>query len=419
MRYGQFVEPDEPGVAASPRTTTAVLRQRTFGLWFLGNLANNSGTWLYNVAAAVVVYNLTRSALQVGLVSIAQYVPLAVLSPWAGALSDRLDRRKLLLASQVFSASCATAFAVVVMITGTAGLPGTWPVILTSAGIGLGMAFAAPPMQALVPALVDPDDLDVAVTLTSLTFNVGRALGPAAAGVVIFTLGVEAAFAVNAATFAVLILVLAVIRPRPRPPGAGGDRSVRAGLVYVWRDATMLRLLVAVGAVGFASDPIATLAPPLAEAVGGGERLVAFLVSSFGLAAATVALLGARIYRRYPLPSAGRAGCLVLVTGLAVAAVAPTAPVALAGFAVMGAGYLLGLNSFTALLQRRVPDALRGRVMALWTVAFLGSRPLAALADGAVADLFGVRPAFAVAVAAALTAAFVTRKLAVTGVTAS
>lgn len=403
-------DPASDTSSGQPRGTGALLRQRTFGLWFAGNLANNSGTWLYNVAAVVVVYNLTRSAFQVGLVTMAQYIPMVVLAPWAGALSDRIDRRRLALASQAFSAASATALAVTVTITGADGLPGAWPVILASLGVGTGLAFSGPPLQALVPALVDDVDLDMAVTLTSLTYNLGRAFGPATAGVLLATLGAEMAFAVNALSFLALIAVLAVIRPRD-VRSIGHDGSARAGLAYVREDGVALRLLVGIGAIGFAADPINTLAPALADVAGGDGRLVAWLVSAFGVAAGTTVLLSARLYRRFGVATAGSAGGVVLATGLAVAASAPRPQVALLGFAVMGSGYVLGVNSFTALLQRRTPEYLRGRVMALWTMAFLGSRPLAALVHGSAADLLGVRLAFLAALSMALVAAVATRRV--------
>lgn len=396
-----------------PRPTRALLTDRTFGPWFWGNLASNSGNWLYNITAAVVVYELTGSALLVGVVSVAQFATLTVLSPWAGALSDRLDRRRLLMASQTVAFASAASLAAVTLVVGVDGLPGAWPIIVATLGIGLGVAFTGPTLQALVPALVPDEDLESAVTLTSMTFNVGRALGPGVAGVIFVTLGFEAAFAINAATFLVLLAALAVIRPREidRGDADGGDRSVRAGLRHVRGDPVLRWLLVGIAAVGFATDPINTLAPPLADAVGGGDPLVGYLVSGFGVGAALTAMVAGRHQRRRShLGSAGD-GTLLLAAGLLTAALAPAGGVAVVAFALMGAGFLLALTGFTALLQRRVPESLRGRVMALWTVAFLGNRPVAALVDGGAADLVGVRAAMAIPVLVALGAALVARHL--------
>ncbi|MEX2625258.1 MAG: MFS transporter, partial [Ilumatobacteraceae bacterium] len=162
-----------------PRTSAALLRDRTFGPWFFGNAVSNSGNWLFNVTAAIVVYRLSGSALLVGLVSVAQFGPLLLLSPLGGALSDRVDRRRLLLAAQTFAGAAATGLAIAAAVLGVDRLPGSWPILATAFGIGMGQAVAAPTLNALIPSLVEDADLEAAVALTSLTFNLGRALGPA------------------------------------------------------------------------------------------------------------------------------------------------------------------------------------------------------------------------------------------------
>ncbi|HSK25080.1 MAG TPA: MFS transporter [Egicoccus sp.] len=394
-----------------PRTTAALLRDRTFGPWFFGNAVSNSGNWLFNVTAAIVVYRLSESALLVGLVSVAQFGPLLLLSPLGGALSDRHDRRRLLLASQTVGATAATALAVAALVVGLDRLPGAWPILLTAFGIGMGQAVAAPALQSLVPSLVDDHDLEAAVALTSLTFNLGRALGPATAGLLLATLGAEAAFVINAASFLVLIAVLGVIRPRPREHSSGRDRSVRAGLRYVRGEPGLLLLLGGVMATGFAVDPMITLAPALAIELGGSDTLAAGLVSAFGLAAVPAATISGRLQRRLGSLVVATAGCATIAAGLLLSALSPAAWVAVCGFGLTGIGFVLALTSFTSVLQRRVPDALRGRVMALWSVAFLGNRPIAALIDGAVADRAGPRWAMGVGITVAALGVLVATRL--------
>jgi MFS family permease len=170
-------------------------------------VVSNSGNWLFNVTAAVVVFQLSGSALLVGPVSVAQFLPLVLLGPFAGALSDRLDRRRCCSASQAFSASAAARWARRGrdrrgrLPRRVAGDPAAF-------GIGIGQAVAAPALNALVPALVDDVDLEGAVALTSVTFNVGRALGPATSGLLLATLGAEVAFVANAVSFLALIAAL-------------------------------------------------------------------------------------------------------------------------------------------------------------------------------------------------------------------
>ena len=393
--------------ATSPqhaRTVRALLTDRTFGPYFFGNLVSNCGTWLQNIAAAVVVYRLTRSTVLVGAVSILQFSASLFLSPWAGALSDRFDRRRMLLGGQVLSAVSAAGLAAWTAAVGVEGLPGPWPIFATAALLGIGFAISVPTMQALVPALVEPADLDQAVALNSVTFNLARAIGPALGALVIATWGAAWAFTINAASYSLLIVALLVIRPRSqRAPSRGGDGSVREGLRYVRGEPALVMLLVGVAALGFGTDPVNTLTPAMADLLGGGDALVGWLVSAFGAGAAAMAFGVGALRRRVAQGPMGIAGLGLLSLGLVGFAASPTAAVAIASLAASGVGFLLAVTALTTELQQRVDDDLRGRVMALWGVAFLGSRPLAALIDGTVADLAG--PRTAAAVAAAITAA--------------
>jgi MFS family permease len=398
--------------AGSHRSTRALLTDRTFGPWFWGLLVSNSGNWLFNVTAVVVVYQLSGSALQVGIVSVAQFLPLVLIGPFAGALSDRFDRRRLVLGAQSLAAVAAAAIATAAVLLGVEGLGSAWPILAAATGIGIGQAVSTPALTALVPDLVEEGDLESGIALTSLTFNAGRALGPIASGALLATVGAEVAFVANAVSFLALIVALVVLRVRPRPLAAGGDRSVRAGIRYVRADRTVLLVLVGVAATGFAADPMITLAPPLAAAVGGGGTLAALLVSAFGIAAAPAALVSGRLQRGSGSLAVAGGGCATMAAGLLTAGLAPVPAVTVAGFALTGVGFVLSLTSFTSVLQRRVPAELRGRVMALWSVAFLGNRPIAAALDGAAADLVGPRLALVIAISVALGGVAAARALA-------
>ena len=207
---------------------------------------------------------------------------------------------------------------------------------------------------------------------------------------------------INAVSFLVLIGVLVVIRARPREGDAGRDRSIRAGLRYVRREPGLLLLLGGVMAAGFSVDPMITLAPALAIEVGGGDTLAAVLVSGFGVAAVPAATVSGRLQRSLGSLAVATGGCATIAAGLLLAALSPAVWVAVGGFGLTGVGFVLALTSFTSVIQRRVPDELRGRVMALWSVAFLGNRPIAALIDGAAADRFGPRWAMGVGITVAL-----------------
>ena len=386
---------------ASPlaaRSSWALLRTRTFGVYFVGNLVSNCGTWLQNITAAVVVYELTKSTAMVGAVSMLQFAASLLLSPWAGALSDRVDRRLLLVAGSVVSIAAAGALAAWVFVVGVEGLPGPWPIFAAATLIGIGWAISVPTMQALVPALVEEQDLEQAIALNSITFNIARAVGPALGALSLVTLGAAATFGLNAASYLVLIACLLGIRPRPiERRDHRGDGSVREGLRYVRNEPALYVLLIGVTALGFGTDPVNTLTPAMAELLGGDEGLVGWLVSAFGIGAAGTAFCVGAIRRRVSLGRLGVVGLAILSAGLFAFSTSPSAVTAFASLVLAGVGFLLALTALTTELQRRVPEPLLGRVMALWAVAFLGSRPLAALLDGALGDLVGPRAAAAVA----------------------
>jgi MFS family permease len=367
-----------------------VLRDRRFGPYLGANFTSNIGNWFQNVAAGIVVFAVTGSNTLVGTVSVLQFLATLLLSPWSGALADRFDRRKLLIIAQAISASGAVGLALWVGLEGVEGLPGVWPVFAASGVIGLGYAVGISAMNALIPALVEPDDLDDAIALNSASFTLARAIGPALAGLVVAALGAAWAFGINALTFLPLIFVLLMIRPRD-VQRRGGDGSVRAGLAYVKERKVMLWLVLATLTVGWAGDPVNTLSPAYAAMFGLDETFVGLQVAAFGSGAAAASLAIGRIRIRLGLVSTTKTGLVLLGAGLAGYAAAPNEVVVLSALFVGGIGFLFGVTTTNSNLQRRLDENMRGRVMALWSMAFLGSRPVAAIIDGAVADLVSPR----------------------------
>lgn len=385
----------------------ALLADRVYGPFLVGNLISNCGNWIHNVTAAVVVFELTGSAVAVGAVSACLWAGSLLLQPWAGALTDRYDRRRMLIAGQSVALLGALAVAVPSVIIGAEDLPGPWPIYLGTLVIGLGVAFSIPAMQALIPALVVDRDLDQAIALNGVTFNLARGIGPAIAGVILLEADASLAFAVNAASFAVLIGVMIAIRPRFEREPPGRDHSIRAGLRWVRADGRAIVLLATMVAIGFATDPINTLTPPMAEEVGGGDGLVGLLVSAFGAGAVLAAFFVDRIRELIGRERAATAGLVTLAAAIGAFAFSEAPAYAVATLALAGAGFIVAITSVTTQLQERVPDRLRGRVLALWGVAFLGTRPFSASIDGAIADLASPREAGLAMAAAALAAALV------------
>ncbi|TDT18699.1 putative MFS family arabinose efflux permease [Ilumatobacter fluminis] len=385
---------------------SALLRDRVFAPFFFANSLSNTGNWFQNVAAGIVVYDLTGSNTAVGAVSIVQFIATMLLTPWMGALTDRVNRRHMLLAGQSIAFAGASALAVTVIVVGIDGLPGPWPIYAATAVIGLGAATILPSLQAVVPSLVERRDLDRAIALNSMTFNIARSIGPIAAGATVAALGAEWAFGINALTFVPLLVVLLVIRPRGEvEPDDDSSADVREGVRWILDRREVIAVLAATLIVGWTSDPFSTLMPALAESLGGGDATVGLLVGSFGLGAALTAPWFDRVKARVDRERIVPVALVISSVGLATVALAPVTPIALAGAAVSGSGFLLGVTGTNSELQKAMPEHLRGRVMAWWSVAFLGCRPIAAVVDGAIADLTDVRVAIGVSAAVALTGA--------------
>ena len=386
-----------PERRAGPREAARLILSRDFGPYFLGNALSASGGWFHNLAAAILVYRLTGSEFLLGVLAFSLFIPVLLLAPWAGRAADRFDRRRLVMVVQAGAAVLAGLLAVLAW-AGTATAP---VVIGISAGLGISSAFTVPAASALLASLVDRADLPSAVGLNSMTYNLARTTGPALAGVTVATVGIPSAFALNSVSYLALVAGVAVSRPRRQEPAR--TARFRDSLRLLRERPRLAALLGIVMLVGFASDPINTLAPAFAEAFGRPDTDAGFVIGVFGAGAVAAAFtLAGRVEssRRRMATTLGLLG-----TGVAGFAVSPWLPVALPVLCVGGFGYLASNTGATALLQLEVEEWQRGRIMALWGVAFLGLRPVASLVDGAIADAFGIRAAGVALAVPALAAA--------------
>ena len=376
-----MAETDRAGPAAAWR----VLRQRDFRLYFAGNASSAAGTWFQNLAASILVYRLTHSAFLLGVLNFAQFVPVLVLSPWAGAVADRLDRRKLALVTQLVAAALSATLALLAWI----GAVDEWTVIGSAFGAGVTSAFSAPAQMALITSLVDEDDVPQAVALNSMTFNLARAVGPAGAAAVVATLGIPAAFLVNSFSYLVLVAALLLVRPREQPRAERA--TVRESIRLLREDPRLAAYLLIVMGVGFASDPVNTESPAFAHAFGYADTWAGALIGAFGAGAVAAAFL---VAGRVAGSRTRMAATLALMgAGIVAYCLTPWLPLAFLPLFAAGFGYLASNTAATTRLQLGVAENQRGRIMALWSIAFLGLRPIASLADGALAAAFGVRAA--------------------------
>lgn len=401
----------DPASEDRPRGAGQLLADRRFGPYVVGQWLSNTGNWFHNVAIGIVIFQATGSSTLVGLVGGLQYAFTLFLAPWAGQLSDRLDRRRLLVGAQLSGLGGAVGLAILLaFVDPTPGL--VWPIALFTCFIGAGYAIGLPTLQAYVPSLVPRRDLAQAIALNSVTFNLARAIGPALAGGLVAAAGAAVAFGVNATSFAIFLGVLlwlgrqrVLAPPEPHETSSEESRSVWAGLALARRDRAVAVPMLATVALGFATDPVLTLAPALADRLGSGAALVGGIGSAFGAGATISSLAVQRVRARLGARLQAGAGLGVLSVGLSVGALASNPVVLLAGMTVAGAGFLHATTTLNTTLQLYVDDHIRGRVMALWGMAFLGVRPIAAGLDGAIADRAGLTVAMFTAVAIAAVAA--------------
>jgi MFS family permease len=369
-------------------TTGRVLLRRNFFPFFAGNLLSNSGTWFQSIAQVLLVYRLTGSPFWVGVVNFSQFAAVIFLAPLAGTAADRFDRRRLIVTMQVCAAALASGLAVI-----TASGRATAPIVIVAAlALGVTTAVSTPALQAIVPALVTRSELSAAVALNAVTFNLSRAIGPVAGVLVIARYGMPTAFAVNAVSYLALVAGLLLVRPRAKREASLGALRLRDSVALVRGDPALLVPVLIVGLVSLTADPVNTLTPTFSTDVfERPDTYAGFLVGAFVagavVAAFTITGRGAPSHRVIVV-SLGLMTC-----GMASFAISSAETLALAGLFVGGFGYLATVSAATSLLHLEIDDSHRGRVMALWSLSFHGSRPIGSLVDGAIAGAVGIRVA--------------------------
>ena len=382
-----------------PRGAVGLMFDRAFGALFWGKIFSVVAVWTHGIVAAIVIYDATRSALMVGMVGVAQFGPQLLLTPTSGKWADTGNPVRQILLGRVF---CATGSGVVAGWLFTApsadGTAAAVAVLLGSLLVGFGFAVGGPAMQSIVPSLIRDGELSTAMALNSMPMTIGRILGPAAGAYLAAHLGPAYAFAASAALHLVFAAFLIVVRfPVPPARSSGTDYRVRVAVRYVMGDRRLLLALIAVAVVGVASDSSITLTPSAAAALGGDARMVGMLSAIFGIGAAAGMALLAVLRGRIVADRVSVLGLWGMAAGCAVLAMGSVTAVAVAGFALAGLGFGWAMTGLGTVVQEQAPEELRGRIMALWLVGFLGSRPIAAAVLGGTADALNVYAAFGVA----------------------
>jgi MFS family permease len=368
----------------------APFRHRRFALLWTGAFVSTIGTWMETVGVGILVTTATGKAGWTGLVAAAGFIPNALLAPIAGALADRLPRRRVLITTT----SCQTVFAAALTLVASTGNPSPGLVTLIVFGAGCANALGLPAYQALLPDLVPRDDLPGAVALTSAQWNLGRVIGPALAGLVIGLGGYELAFFLNTLSFFAVLAVVASFRlpPPPTTPGQSIVGSIREGARFVRGDPALRFAVVCIALNSLLAAPFIALVPAVALDVFHQEKLgTAVLVTAQGVGAVTMGLALGSLFARFGTRRVLLSLLFTLPIALVLYALAPTLPLAVAAIFAVGALYLGALSSFTTVAQLRAPPELRGRVMSVLMMLLGALYPLGSIVQGAIADEIGLR----------------------------
>ncbi len=380
----------------------ASLDNRNYRRFFIGQSVSLVGTWMQSIGQSWLVLELTGSGTALGLVVAAQTLPVLCLAPYGGLLADRADKRKLLLATQ-----CSLALlALTLGLLDLSGVIALWMVIALAAGLGLTNAIDNPTRQAFVSEMVGADAVANAVSLNSVMTNAARAVGPAIAGILIVTVGVADCFLLNAASFAAIIVALASMDRRAlRPTAVAGHQphQLLEGLAYVRRTPRLLTPLLMMALIGALAYEFQVVLPLLAKRTfHGNADAYGYLTSCFGLGA----VVGGVVVASRPsrgLRSVVTASGAFGVTLLG-ASVAPSFALELCALACAGAASVAFMARGNTTLQLASDPQMRGRVMALWAVALVGTTPLGGPIVGFVSQHAGPRLGLALGGFAALSA---------------
>ncbi|MFI5952272.1 MFS transporter [Cryptosporangium sp. NPDC051539] len=366
------------------------LRVRNYRLYFTGQLISMAGTWMQAVALAFLVLHLTGSGTQLGLATAIRFLPVLLLSPLGGVVADRTNKRRLLFVTQTAMGVLAAVFAALV----ATGLIRLWSVYLLSAALGCLTAFDNPARQSFIPEVVPRAELANAVTLNSVSINISRVLGAAAGGAIVAALGFATCFALNAASFGAVVLTLGLMRTRdlnPAEPAKKERGQVRAGIRYATSTPELMVPLLLIAVIGTLAWEFQVTLPLIAREVFHGDAgTYGAMASTMGVGAVVGGLITA--YRgnrsRAAAMSVAAIGWGVAITA---AAVAPAFWVVLLTMLFVGYGSISFNSIAKTALQLAAAPEMRGRVMALWTLAWGGSTPIGGPLVGWIGETFGAR----------------------------
>jgi MFS family permease len=390
-------------VSSTITRTFSSLTIRNYRLWVVGQGISLSGTWMQTVAQGLLVLQLTGSGTALGLVTALQTIPVLLFGPWGGVVADRFPKRRILYVTQAVSAVLGLLLGTLVA-TGAVRIE---MVYLLALCLGAVSAVDNPTRQAFVLEMVGKEEIVNAISLNSTEINLARVVGPAIAGILIASVGLAACFLINGFSFLAVLAVLMAMRAeelRPTPLASRMPGQLRQGLQYVRASPVIRTILVMMAVIGTFTYEFSVSLPLFAEVTfRQGPATYAAMTAAMGVGAVVGGLYTAS--RGTGSPQRLISAALLFGGAVLMTAVAPSLPLAL--LALVAVGFCsIGFTSLgNATLQLATSAEMRGRVMALWTVAFLGSTPIGGPLIGAIGEHVGPRWALALGGVAAMVAA--------------
>ncbi len=371
-------------------TTLRALRHRNFQLFFSGQLISLTGTWMQSVAQAWLVYRLTKSALLLGTVGFASQIPVFLFAPVGGIVADRVNRKRLVIATQTASMILASILAWLTL-RGHLNVH-VWPVFVLAGLLGVVNAFDIPGRQSFLIDMVGKEDLMNAIALNSSMFNGARVVGPAVAGILVARIGEGWCFAANAISYIAVIigLLLMKVRSVPRISNRSPIEDIIEGFRWVNRTKVIRSLLLLIGLVSLVGMPYTVLMPVFADKIlHGGARGLGILMGATGVGALFGALT---LAAKTGVKGLGRWVTLTCASfGISLFLFSFSTSFWLSAALLLPAGYsmMLQMACSNTLIQTIVPDHLRGRVMSVYSMMFMGMAPFGAFFGGALANRLG------------------------------
>ena len=371
------------------RATFAALAYPNYRLWFFGQMTSLFGTWMQSTAQAYLVYQLTRSEAYLGYVGFASGIASWIFMLYGGVIADRVPRRSLLIVTQILSMLLAFVLAALTFTRVVA----PWHIIVLAFSLGVVNAFDAPARQSFVLEMVERHVLTNAIALNSTMFNTAIAIGPAIGGLTYALFGPGWCFTINGLSFVAVIAALGAMKLAPWTPPVRNSSAlaeIREGLGAVTADRRILAILVLLAAMSLFGMSFATLIPAWAVQVLGGDSLTnGFLQSARGVGALLAALAIASLAHRRFKGKLITIASLFLPVALILFSLTRTLSLSLLLLLAVGAANIIVNNLANALIQGLVPDAVRGRVMGIYTLTFFGVMPVGALMAGGAATALG------------------------------